>query len=96
MQDGRGAMVLMKGVRIGTLYKLLGSVKSTRCNTIIVPKVDLTSTQVESIQTDSTSHHKVESTMLLHKRMGHIGEKGLRDMNNKCMVEDFPECNLEV
>jgi hypothetical protein len=26
----RGVMVLMKGVRIGTLYKLLGSVDSTR------------------------------------------------------------------
>jgi hypothetical protein len=27
--------------------------------------------------------------------MGHIGEKGLRDMHNKGMVGDFPECNLE-
>jgi hypothetical protein len=31
-----------------------------------------------------------------HERMGHIGEKGLRDMHNKGMVEDFPACNLEV
>jgi hypothetical protein len=34
--------------------------------------------------------------MLWNERLGHIGEKGLRDMNNKGMVEDFPECNLKV
>jgi hypothetical protein len=28
--------------------------------------------------------------------MGHIGEKGLRAMHNKCMVEGFLDCNLEV
>jgi hypothetical protein len=27
--------------------------------------------------------------------MRNIGEKGLRAMKNKGMVEDFPECNLE-
>jgi hypothetical protein len=51
----RGAMVLMKGFKIGTLYKFLGSVDSIGCNNIIVHKVDL--------------------TMLWHKRIGHIGEK---------------------
>jgi hypothetical protein len=30
---------------------------------------------------------KVDPTMLWHKRMGHIGEKGLRAMHNKGMVE---------
>jgi hypothetical protein len=34
--------------------------------------------------------------MLWQERMGHIGEKGLRDMHNKGMVKYFPECNLEV
>jgi hypothetical protein len=34
--------------------------------------------------------------MLWHERMGHIGEKGLLAMNNKVMVKDFLECNLEV
>jgi hypothetical protein len=38
----RGVMVLMKGVRIGTLYKLLGNVNLTGCNNIVVPKVDST------------------------------------------------------
>jgi hypothetical protein len=28
--------------------------------------------------------------------MGHIGEKGLRAMQRKGMVEGFPECGLEV
>jgi hypothetical protein len=55
----RGAMVLMKGVWIGTLYNLLGNVDSTGCNNIVSPKIDLTSTQLnltqaELIQTDST------------------------------------------
>jgi hypothetical protein len=38
----RGAMVLMKGFHIGTLYKLLWNFKSTGCNNIVVPKVNLT------------------------------------------------------
>jgi hypothetical protein len=55
----RGAMVLMKGVWIGTLYNLLGNVDLTGCNNIVSPKIDLTSTQLnltqaELIQTDST------------------------------------------
>jgi hypothetical protein len=97
----RGVMVLMKGVWIGTLYKLLGNVDSTGCNNIVSPEVDSTSTQLdptraESVQTDSTRHDKIDPTMLWHERMGHIGEKGLRAMHNKGMVEGFPECGLEV
>jgi hypothetical protein len=52
----RGVMVLMKGVRIGTLYKLLGNVELSGCNNIVFPEVDstrLNSTWVESIQTNS-------------------------------------------
>jgi hypothetical protein len=64
-----GVMVLMKGVRIGTLYKLLGNVDSTGCNNIVVPEVDSTlnqldSSRVESIQTNSTLFHQVDPTML--------------------------------
>jgi hypothetical protein len=74
----RGVMVLMKGVRIGNLYKLLGSVDSYGCNNIIVPKVELNltrldSTRAGSIKTKSKSHHKFDPTMLWHERMGHIG-----------------------
>jgi hypothetical protein len=69
----RGVMVLMKGFRIGTLYKLLGSVDLTGCNNIIVPKVDSTlnridSTQVESIQDNSIGHHKFDLAILWHER----------------------------
>jgi hypothetical protein len=97
----RGVMVLMKGVRIGTLYKLLGNVDLTGCNNIITPEVESTSnlldsTRGELIQTDSTRHDEVDPTMLCHKRMGHIGETRLRAMHNKAMAEGFPKCGLEV
>jgi hypothetical protein len=39
----RGAVVLMKGVRIGTLCKLLGGVDSIGCKNIVVFEVDSTS-----------------------------------------------------
>jgi hypothetical protein len=45
----RGVMVLMKGVLIGTLYKLLVNFNLTASNIIVVPKIDLTSTQLDSI-----------------------------------------------
>jgi hypothetical protein len=35
----RGEMVLLKGVQIGTLYKLLGSTISDGCNSSIVPEI---------------------------------------------------------
>jgi hypothetical protein len=34
--------------------------------------------------------------MLWHERIGQIGEKLLRAIHKKGMVEDFLECNLEV
>jgi hypothetical protein len=34
----RGAMVLMRGVRCGTLYKLLGSTHTNGCNNSVVPE----------------------------------------------------------
>jgi hypothetical protein len=56
----RGAMVLMKGVQIGTLYKLLGSVDSTGYNKIIVPKVDSTGyNKIVVPEVDSTGYNKI-------------------------------------
>jgi transposase InsO family protein len=46
--------------------------------------------------TDSIRHDEFDPTRLWHERMGHIGEKGLRDMQRKGMVEGLPECGLEV
>ena len=88
-------MVSMKGFWIGILYKLIGNIASFGCNNIGVPEGDLNSTRLdliefEFIQSNSTSHHKVDMTMLWNERIGHIGEKGLRAMNNKGMVEEFP------
>jgi hypothetical protein len=65
----RGAMVLLKGVRFGTLYKLQGSTISDGCNSSIVPDIG-----VEEERTPTVSGEKV---MLWHQRLGHIGEKGL-------------------
>ncbi|MDF3675354.1 GAG-pre-integrase domain-containing protein, partial [Enterobacter hormaechei] len=36
-----------------------------------------------------------EKTMLWHMRFGHIGEKGLRTLKNKNLVEGLNDCNLE-
>jgi len=41
----KGAMVLMKGVRIGNLYNLLVNVNFTRCNNIVAPEIDSTTTR---------------------------------------------------
>ena len=65
----RGEMVLLKGVRFGTLYKLQGSTISDGCNGSIVPDIG-----VEEERTSTVSREKV---MLWHQILGHIGEKGL-------------------
>jgi hypothetical protein len=44
----RAAMVFMKGVHIGTIYKLLGNVDSTGCINIAIPKVKSNSTRLDS------------------------------------------------
>ena len=79
----RGEMVLMKGVRIGTLYKLLGNVDLTRCNNIVAPKIDSTATQLDSMSTQlepsqfkPTRKYMMKSNQPSYgKRMGCIGEK---------------------
>jgi hypothetical protein len=65
----RGAMVLLKGVRFETLYKLQGSTINDGCNSSIVPNIG-----VEEERTPTVSGEKV---MLWNQRMGHIREKGL-------------------
>jgi hypothetical protein len=80
----RGVMVLMRGVQIGTLYKLLGNVKSTRCNNIVAPEIESTVTQpdvmltqldsnrAKSVQTNLTRHDELDPTRLWRERMGKI------------------------
>jgi hypothetical protein len=65
----RGAMVLLKGVRIGTLYNMQGRTISNGCNNSIVHDIG-----VEEEKNPTTSGEKV---MLWNQRLGHIREKGL-------------------
>jgi hypothetical protein len=83
----RGEMVLMRRVWIGTLYKLLGRTISDGCNSSIVPDIE-----VEEERTSTVSGEKV---MLWHQRLGHIGEKGLRLLHSKGMVEGMSNCSLD-
>eukprot|EP00253_Pinus_taeda_P010300 PITA_10300 len=68
----RGALVLMRGVQIGTLYKLQGNTVVDGCNSSMVPE-----NGAENIVVSG------EKTMLWHQRLGHIGEKGLRILHGK-------------
>jgi hypothetical protein len=47
----RGVMVLMRGVQIGTLYKMLGNVKSTGWKNIVASKINSIVTQPDSMST---------------------------------------------
>jgi hypothetical protein len=75
----RGAMVLMRGVRCGTLYKLLGRTYTNGCNSSVV----LEQTNKE----DKTNIVPEKKTMLWHQRLGHIGEKGLRTLHGKACLK---------
>jgi hypothetical protein len=83
----RGAMVLMRGVRCGTLYKSLGINYTNGCNNYVV----LEHTNKE----DKTNIVPEKKTMLWHQRLGHIGEKGLRTLHSKGMVEGMSNCTLD-
>eukprot|EP00253_Pinus_taeda_P002227 PITA_02227 len=80
----RGALVLMRGVRIGTLYKLQGSTVVDGCNSYVVPE-----SGVENLVVFG------EKTMLWYQRLGHIGEKGLRILHGKGMVEGMSNSSLD-
>eukprot|EP00253_Pinus_taeda_P027342 PITA_27342 len=80
----RGALVLMRGVRIGTLYKLQGSTIVDGCNSSMVPENGAENLVVSG-----------EKTMLWHQRLGHIGEKGLRILHGNGMVEGMSNSSLD-
>jgi len=64
-----GAMVLMRGVWYGNLYKLLGSTSIDGCNKSIVLE--------DRKEEDKVPAISGENIMPWHKKFGHIGEKGL-------------------
>eukprot|EP00253_Pinus_taeda_P023743 PITA_23743 len=80
----RGALVLMRGVQIGTLYKLQGSTVVDGCNSSMVPENGAENLVVSG-----------EKTMLWHQRLGHIGEKGVRILHGKGMVEGMSNSSLD-
>jgi hypothetical protein len=84
----QGEMVLLRGVWIGTLYKLLGTTISDGCNSSIVPEIG-----AEEGKTPTVSGEK---TMLWHQRLGHIREKGLRVLHGKGMVEGMLNFSLDL
>jgi hypothetical protein len=80
-------MVLMRGVRCGTLYKFLGSTYTNRCNIFVVPE--------QRNEGDKTNTIPEKKTMLCHQRLEHIGEKGLLTLHGKGMVEGMSNCTLD-
>jgi hypothetical protein len=56
------------------------------CNSSIFPK--------QRNKKDKTNIFPGKKTMLWNQRPGHIGEKGLRTLHNKSMVEGMSNCTL--
>eukprot|EP00253_Pinus_taeda_P025271 PITA_25271 len=84
----RGALVLMQGVQIGTLYKLQGNIVVDGCNSSMVPE-----TGGENLVVSG------EKTMLWHQKLEHIGEKGLRILHVKefkALVENQTKKKIKV
>jgi hypothetical protein len=65
----QGKMVLLKGVRLGNLYKLQGSTISDGCNSSIVLDI--------GAEEEKNPIVFGEKVMLWHQRLGHIVEIGL-------------------
>ena len=74
----------MRGVWIGTLYKLQGGTVGYGCNSSVV-----LGRGVENLVVSG------DKTMLWHQRLEHIGEKGLRILYGKGMVEGMNNSSLD-
>jgi hypothetical protein len=83
----RGAMVLLKGVQFGNLYKLKGNTISDGCNSYIFLDIG-----DEEEKTPTVSREKA---MLWHQRLGRIREKGLQLLHGKGMVEGLSNCSMD-
>jgi hypothetical protein len=80
-------MVLMRGVHCGTLYKLLGRTYTNGCNSFVVLE--------QKNEGDKTNTVPEKKTMLWHQRLGNIGEKGLRTLHGKGMIEGMSNFTLD-
>ena len=74
----RGSIVIARGVRYGTLYKLLAEIVTVGSGFV-------------SEEAKEDGHDK---SMLWHQRLGHIGEKGLSTLATSQMVEGVPDCSM--
>jgi hypothetical protein len=79
--------VFLKGVRIGTTYKMQGSTISDGCNSSIVPNIGAEEEKNPTVFR--------EEVMLWHQRLGHIREKGFRLLHGKGMIEGMSNCSLD-
>ena len=71
----------MRGAQCGTLYKMLRITVIDGCNNLLIPK-----SENEEIKVPNLSRG---DTMPWHKRLGHMGEKGLQSLQGKGMPEDI-------
>ena len=80
-------MVLMRGVQYGNMYKLLGKTIIDECNISFVLE--------EEGKDDRTLTASRGNKMLWNQILGHIGEKGLQNLQGKGMVEGMTDCTLD-
>ena len=76
-------MVLIQGIKIGTLYKLLGKTNGSSYNQVVDPK------------TNKILSCVANSTMVWHQQLGHISEKGWHAMHSKGMVKSLLDFSFE-
>ena len=77
MKITKGALMVMKGQKISTLYKLIGNTVVRRV-AIITP--------VES---------SIDDTKLWHMRLGHIGERGMLELQKRNLLKGVKTCKLD-
>ena len=70
------------------MYKLQVSTISDGCNSFVVPDI--------GDEEEKTPTVFGEKAMLWHQRLGHIGEKVLRLLHSKGMVEGMSNCSLDL
>jgi hypothetical protein len=93
----RGSMVLARGARFGTRYKL--DEQAVQCNSVSGKSLKSAHGGKEGNIPNCIKSMKlklpIKKTVLCHHTLGHIGEKGLKTLKNKNLVEGLEDCNFE-
>ena len=79
--------MLMRGVRIGTLYKLLGSAFNNGCNSTIVPEGKNEGDRVLTVSR--------EKTTIWHRKGGTYWREGSSTITRKNMAEGMSDYTLD-